>query len=292
MAEPAARVGDDHTCPIVDPGPKPHVGGPILPPGCSTVLIGGRPAARMQDMAVCAGPLDSIARGAFPATIGNMPAARKGDSTVHGGMITQGCPTVLIGLAGTTGNPIEGAEDCVDAANGRISGTTQQSYQNCGVETSRQIINRSTSASISENALLNQSMNSGLANQVPNNLVASGGTTPSSMAIILQTNGVPTTTQVASMEGLELLLSQGRGIIAPVDSGILWGNPMPSGGADHAVLVTGVEYDNAGNPVNYIINDTGTGNCGQAVPPATFRAALNDALHGNWDFVVTNHAIW
>lgn len=42
--KPAARVGDLHSCPMVDPGP--HVGGPILAPGCKTVLICGAPAAR------------------------------------------------------------------------------------------------------------------------------------------------------------------------------------------------------------------------------------------------------
>jgi uncharacterized Zn-binding protein involved in type VI secretion len=47
-------------------GPKPHVGGPIMPPGAPTVLIGG------------------------------MPAARMGDSTVHGGVITLGAPNVMI----------------------------------------------------------------------------------------------------------------------------------------------------------------------------------------------------
>ena len=55
---PAARVGDMHTCPMVNPGPVPHVGGPILPPGCPTVLIGGLPAARVGDMAICVGPPD------------------------------------------------------------------------------------------------------------------------------------------------------------------------------------------------------------------------------------------
>ena len=35
--QPAARVTDMHTCPMVYPGPKPHVGGPILPPGCVEV---------------------------------------------------------------------------------------------------------------------------------------------------------------------------------------------------------------------------------------------------------------
>jgi len=29
--------------------------------------------------------------------VGGLPAARMGDSTSHGGVITLGCPTVLIG---------------------------------------------------------------------------------------------------------------------------------------------------------------------------------------------------
>ncbi|MBN2007535.1 MAG: PAAR domain-containing protein [Anaerolineae bacterium] len=61
--KPAARVGDMHTCPMVDPGPKPHVGGPILPPGSTKVLIGGMPAARVGDMLTCAGPPDTIVVG-------------------------------------------------------------------------------------------------------------------------------------------------------------------------------------------------------------------------------------
>ncbi|OKY76427.1 MAG: type VI secretion protein [Desulfobulbaceae bacterium DB1] len=96
---PAARVGDMHTCPMATPAtpPVPHVGGPILPPGCPTVLIGGMPAARMGDMAICVGPPDTIAKGSATVMIGGMPAARMGDMTVHGGTITLGCPTVMIG---------------------------------------------------------------------------------------------------------------------------------------------------------------------------------------------------
>lgn len=94
---PAARVGDMHTCPMVNPGPVPHVGGPILPPGCPTVLIGGQPAARVGDMAVCTGPPDVIALGSFTVLIGGQPAARLGDMTAHGGVIVVGLPTVMIG---------------------------------------------------------------------------------------------------------------------------------------------------------------------------------------------------
>jgi uncharacterized Zn-binding protein involved in type VI secretion len=95
----AARVGDMHTCPMVTPGtpPIPHVGGPVMPPGEPTVMIGGMPAARLGDMATCVGPPDSIVKGSGTVMIGGMPAARMGDSTAHGGTITIGCPTVMIG---------------------------------------------------------------------------------------------------------------------------------------------------------------------------------------------------
>ena len=65
MPQPAARVGDMHVCPMVTPAvpPVPHVGGPVLPPGGLTVLIGGVPAARVGDLAVCVGPPDVIALG-------------------------------------------------------------------------------------------------------------------------------------------------------------------------------------------------------------------------------------
>ncbi|MBX6374515.1 MAG: PAAR domain-containing protein [Acetobacteraceae bacterium] len=99
MGQPAARVSDMHVCPMVTPGvpPIPHVGGPILPPGGVTVLIGGLPAARVSDMAVCVGPPDVIAMGSFTTLIGGLPAARMGDTTAHGGTIVVGMPTVLIG---------------------------------------------------------------------------------------------------------------------------------------------------------------------------------------------------
>ncbi len=99
MGQPAARVGDFHTCPLKD-GKKPHVGGPILPAGCPTVLIGGQAAARLGDMAACQSPaIDAVAEGEATVLIGGQPAARLGDKTAHGGVIAAGCATVLIGNA-------------------------------------------------------------------------------------------------------------------------------------------------------------------------------------------------
>jgi len=99
MGLPAARITDMHVCPMVTPAvpPIPHVGGPILPPGGVTVLIGSLPAARMSDMCLCTGPPDVIIRGSPTVLIAGLPAARMGDNTAHGGVIVAGFPTVLIG---------------------------------------------------------------------------------------------------------------------------------------------------------------------------------------------------
>ena len=95
---PAARITDMHTCPMVEPGPVPHVGGPIVgPPGGPPVMIGFLPAAKVGDKLVCIGPPDTIVKGSSSVMINNMPAARMGDTTAHGGVIVVGLPTVLIG---------------------------------------------------------------------------------------------------------------------------------------------------------------------------------------------------
>jgi len=85
-----------HVCPMVTVL-VPHVGGPILPPCCPTVLTGSLPQARVTDMATCVGPPDVIVLGSFTVLVGSLPAARMLDTTAHGGKIILGCFTVLIG---------------------------------------------------------------------------------------------------------------------------------------------------------------------------------------------------
>ncbi|MDC0711152.1 PAAR domain-containing protein [Stigmatella sp. ncwal1] len=116
---PAARITDMHVCPKVEPGPVPHVGGPVSA-GEATVIIGGQLAARVGDSLICfGGPPDSISQGEPTVIIGGKHAARLADPTSHGGVIVAGCPTVLIGsstqaqtivVAATTGTPF--CEEC------------------------------------------------------------------------------------------------------------------------------------------------------------------------------------
>lgn len=90
----AVRVGDSTT----------H-GGTVVGPGVATVLIGGMPAAVMSDMILCPmmypGPAPHVGGpvmvGSATVTIGGKPAARTTDSCPCGDMAVVGDPTVTIG---------------------------------------------------------------------------------------------------------------------------------------------------------------------------------------------------
>jgi uncharacterized Zn-binding protein involved in type VI secretion len=123
----AARMGDmvlqaaPHChAPIHPPAPVPTaVPHPALPlaiiKGQPTVMIGGKPAARMTDMTapcmlpgcVPGGP-GLVTKASATVLIGGLPAARVGDMTAHascvapipsptGTIMPPGCPTVMIG---------------------------------------------------------------------------------------------------------------------------------------------------------------------------------------------------
>ena len=72
---PAARLTDPHVCPMVT-GVVPHVGGPILPPCCPTVMIGFSFSAEARMPFFSAPPRRSFAPGpppGKPATIMSPP---------------------------------------------------------------------------------------------------------------------------------------------------------------------------------------------------------------------------
>ncbi len=297
MAEqPAARVSDKIMCPLQTPtpgGPVPHAvppGNPILPPGCPTVLIGNQPAARIGDQCMCvspAGPVvpNPIIRGAFPCLIGGQPAARMTDQGAHPGSSISPpcCTTVLIGQGGISGNPWAGQEACRRAADGRTSHSSQQSYENCGVESSRQIINQTPGNKVGEDDLLDQAMDHGWAERAATRDDSGGQWSHESQAM-LAAYGIGSSLQPQTMGNIEGSVAQGRGVITAHEAGRLWGTTQQGG---HAVLVTGVQYDANGNPTNVIVNDTGTGQCMNYVPAGRFR----NSLRGD-PILVTRNPIW
>jgi uncharacterized Zn-binding protein involved in type VI secretion len=92
----AARMSDSVVCP--DAG---HASSRI-DQGESTVLIGGRPAARHDDAVRCPWREHEsvVVAGEYEVLIGGSRAARIADETGSGGMISEGCPDVLIDESG------------------------------------------------------------------------------------------------------------------------------------------------------------------------------------------------
>jgi uncharacterized Zn-binding protein involved in type VI secretion len=111
---PAARIGDLQQC-----SNPSHGGRPILLPGCLTVRIGGKFAARTHDWGPCTGllppvfpdPVAVVVTGAKSVRIGGEYAARLGDETSHKGVIAQGEPTVRIGGETTRVSRFQNASD-------------------------------------------------------------------------------------------------------------------------------------------------------------------------------------
>lgn len=84
----------NHVCPMVT-GVTPHVGGPIIGPGCTGILVDGVPISVMGDTCLCVGPPDVIVQG-YPGILADgVPIVVQNCMTAHGG-------TIPMGVAGVT----------------------------------------------------------------------------------------------------------------------------------------------------------------------------------------------
>jgi uncharacterized Zn-binding protein involved in type VI secretion len=133
-AKPAARLGD----------PTVHGGAIIV--GCATVLIGGRPAARVGDMHVCPSVMPGlppiphvggpIIMGSPTVIIGGMPAARMTDMAICIGppdAIYMGCPNVLIGVGGA-GKPKKYTQKYIKARYKKSVVITKQEFKELNIK--------------------------------------------------------------------------------------------------------------------------------------------------------------
>ena len=93
---PAARVTDMHTCPVSG-SPIPHVGGAVLTAPASEVLVSGLPLAGAGSEIGCVGAVAVLLGGSATVLVAGRPVARMGDATAHGGVLIGGAPTVLVG---------------------------------------------------------------------------------------------------------------------------------------------------------------------------------------------------
>jgi hypothetical protein len=119
------------------------------------------------------------------------------------------------------------------------------------------------------------------------------GTSPQDMAQLLELHGVPTHTNYnGGVEALTSELAQGHKVIVAVNSGELWNSVSPtsswfnSPGADHALVVTGLDMSNSSHP-KVVVNDPGDPQgAGKSYPMDQFLEAWGGS--GNM-YVSTNN---
>jgi uncharacterized Zn-binding protein involved in type VI secretion len=95
MGQPVSLKGHMHICPMVDPGPRPHVGGPVKSTGQNFLKVNGVPIATVGDKCLCTGVAPktaTITGGSSVAKINGKKIARVGDTCQHGGRLVQGAP--------------------------------------------------------------------------------------------------------------------------------------------------------------------------------------------------------
>jgi uncharacterized Zn-binding protein involved in type VI secretion len=295
---PAGRHSDKHLCPA-------HEGGPVAA-GASNVETNSEAQARGADRAECHGPPDFIVTGSGTVTVNSKPAARSTDKTMHQGTVVMGSGNVMIGgptVGVTLGNPDTGKAACIAAAYGRTPPvgavdkhgrplprrTTKQSYNNCGVESTRILINRATKHKLTEDELLDWAIDHGEADgpKDPANRYKSGGTTVTQTEDTLREHGVESTQERQTMENISQAVAEGKGVITSHTSSTLWDDRQYNG--NHAVNVTGLVYDADGKLVSVVTLDTGTGNCATLVPAGRYEKSL---LSWPSNAVITKKPIW
>lgn len=88
----------NHVCPMVT-GYIPHIGGPIVGPGCSGVLVDGTPVSIMGDTCICYGPPDVVVQGYPGVLVDGTPVVVQNCMTAHGGIIPMGVAGVTVDSA-------------------------------------------------------------------------------------------------------------------------------------------------------------------------------------------------
>jgi uncharacterized Zn-binding protein involved in type VI secretion len=266
----------------------PHIGGPILPACKPSVLIGGLPAARVGDNAYCNGPPDVIVQGSSNVFIGGQMAARMGDRTAHGGIIIFGNPRVWIGENGAKpAAPLSAGE--VRNLLGSSAFPGQQSYGNCGVQSSEQVIFLDTGNRIPEKEILDQAISMGIAGTGnPADASSVGATSADGRKELLAHYGVQSTVQPTTREALGSAIRGGKGVIVNVNAGVLWNDDNVQG--SHAIVVTDGTFDNDGNLQTVTVNDTGIGQRHEISAEHLMDAA--DARDGGSQMNVTNDRVF
>ncbi len=168
-----------------------------------------------------------------------------------------------------------------DPARGRELHPGQQSYENCAVQSSQQIINQATGVNNDEATM------EGIANgPPPSGYTRTGGTPIGGEEVILENGGVPAHMGPGNTTTVDNALSNGQGVVSGHDAGALWNDPNYAG-SGHAVHTTGAIQNESGETLGYTINDTGTDQAGRVLNHDDYANSMDG---GN--IAVTDDPIW
>ncbi|WP_308917991.1 PAAR domain-containing protein [Jannaschia sp. LMIT008] len=98
-SKPVCHLGHPHACPAVDPGPRPHIGGPAVSAGQSTVRVNGIPVlVDGGGSCLCTGvpTTAGTSKGSGKVRIDGKGVMRLGDATSHGGKMVMGFPGIRV----------------------------------------------------------------------------------------------------------------------------------------------------------------------------------------------------
>jgi len=156
----------------------------------------------------------------------------------------------------------------------------QQSYPDtCAIRCQEFILERFTGVDLGEVTLVREACDHGW-------YTPGGGTSPSDVGNLLELYGIPVTRyEHSNIWQLTAELAQGHKVILGVDSGEMWHqnsvlerieDRLGISGADHAVVVSGIDTTDPDNPV-VIVSDPGTGDAAATYPLVEFLNAWEDS---------------
>ncbi|HEX7636769.1 MAG TPA: hypothetical protein VF457_00100 [Burkholderiaceae bacterium] len=169
----------------------------------------------------------------------------------------------------------------------------QQSYQNCGLQSSRQVIDQAKGKlGKSELQFMDDAIASCGVDRAANHPADSGASTAVSRQCVMKQYGVPSSVEPATVANVDAALRDRKGIIMSSSSDVLWSTQGiaqgAGGGGLHAVVITNGLYDTDGKMTGVHINDTGTG-----TQYTLTTAQLKDCLDsGSGKLNVTDVPIW
>jgi uncharacterized Zn-binding protein involved in type VI secretion len=266
MALPASRQFGSTACPS-------HGCGNICI-GAPTVHVNSRPQVRGGDRVICrCASGDFVVTGSGTVIVNGKPAVRLSDVTFHAGSVIDGAPNVVIGGPRVGAGIVddEAIKSCEKDATSRHRPGLQQSYENCGLESIRAIINRDRRArglpTITEDEFLREAIAQGITpGSLDGPFAGLGGTTSIARQKLLDRYGVATHFEAPTLDNIVQAVGSKRGVVVSLDPSFYWPTGAAPRGAGHAVCVVGVVFDANGRPMGYVINDTGSGVCGLVVP--------------------------